>query len=138
SGSMNDPPITFPPTFVPKWQIMRDALEQVTASEDQNIRFGLLEFPSDDNCAADSMAEVPIGLGSHTGFDSYFTTRMANCNTPAFIALGSPLAYYQTIPVNMAGRYVLFATDGLPNCLNGDPNMTSNTETVAAVTGLYN
>src|SRR5262249_37724152 len=57
SGSMND----FAPfTFTPKWQLMRDALEQITAAKDQNIRFGLLEFPSDNNCAADAIAEVPI------------------------------------------------------------------------------
>ena len=138
SGSMVDPPVTFPPVFDSKWNIMKTALEQITAQKDQNIRFGLLEFPSDDNCAADSVAEVPVGLGSHTGFDAYFAVRAPNGNTPAHIALGSALAYFQTIPVNMAGRYVLFATDGLPNCLNGDGNMTSYPETVAAVTGLYN
>jgi hypothetical protein len=138
SGSMADPPVTFPPVFLSKWAIMATALEQVTTAQDTNIRFGLLEFPSDDNCAADSTPEVPIGLHSHPGFDSYFLSRMPNGNTPAHIALGSALAYFQSIPVNMAGRYVLFATDGLPNCLNGDGNMTSDPETVAAVTGLYN
>src|SRR5258706_14135211 len=48
SGSMAEPPITFPPTFTPKWQIMRDALEQITAMKDMNIRFGLMAFPSDE------------------------------------------------------------------------------------------
>lgn len=51
---------------------------------------------------------------------------------------GGALAYYNTIPVNPAGRYVLFATDGLPNCLNGDPNTESGAATVAAVTALKN
>ena len=138
SGSMNEPPITFPPTFTPKWQIMRDALEQVTAMKDMNIRFGLMEFPSDDNCAADANPEVAINLATHTQFNSYFATRSPGGNTPAFVGLESALSYYNTLQVNQAGRYVLFATDGLPNCSMGDPNMTSNPETVAAVTALKN
>lgn len=137
SGSMTEPPVTFPPVFDSKWNIMKTALEQITAAQDINIHFGLLEFPSDDNCSADANPEVAIASGSHVGFDAYFATRLPNGNTPAHIALGSALNYYSMIPVNMAGRYVLFATDGLPNCLNGDGNMTSYNETVAAVAGLY-
>ncbi|MEO8550632.1 MAG: vWA domain-containing protein, partial [Kofleriaceae bacterium] len=138
SGSMTAPPTTFPPVFTPKWTLMRDALVAVTTSQDQNIKFGLLEFPSDDNCSADAVAEVGIGLGSHTAFTSYFAGRSPNGNTPAHIGLGDALAYYNTIPVNPAGRYVLFATDGVPNCSGGDPNTASDAETVAAVTGLFN
>lgn len=138
SGSMTSPPVTFPPIFIPKWTLMRDALVQVTTVQDQNIKFGLLEFPSDDNCSADAVPEVGIALGSHTGFTSYFAARSPNGNTPAHIGLGDALAYFNTIPVNPAGRYVLFATDGLPNCSGGDPNTASDAETVAAVTSLYN
>lgn len=138
SGSMADPPTTFPPIFTPKWQIMRDGLNSVAMMKDQNIRFGLLEFPSDDACAADATPEVPIGLGSHTAIASYFAGRSPGGSTPAHIALGSALQYYNSISVNMAGRYVLFATDGLPNCSGGDPNTASNAETVAAVTALFN
>jgi hypothetical protein len=39
--------------------------------------------------------------------------------------------------VNSAGRFVLFATDGLPNCAGGDPEIASDAETVAAVTALF-
>jgi hypothetical protein len=138
SGSMTSPPVTFPPVFTSKWQIMRTSLNSVVGAQQQKIRFGLLEFPSDDNCAADATAEVQVGLGSAPGFASYFTTRSPNGNTPAHIGLGSALNYFNSIPVNTAGRYVLFATDGLPNCAGGDPNVTSNAETVAAVTALFN
>jgi len=136
SGSMTEPPVTFPPVFTSKWDLMRDALVSVTTMKDQNIKFGMLEFPSDDNCAADAVPEVGIALGTHPAFSSYFASRSPNGNTPAFLGLGDAQAYYGTIPVNPAGRYVLFATDGLPNCSGGDPNTASNTETVAAVTSL--
>ena len=138
SGSMIDPPVTWPPTFTPKWQIMRDALEQVTMMKDMNIRFGMLEFPSDDNCGATSTPVVPIGLGTSPMFTSYFASRSPGGNTPAYIALGDALAYFNSIQVNMAGRYVLFATDGLPNCGGTPPdgNTASDMETINAVTAL--
>lgn len=138
SGSMTAPPVTFPPVFTSKWQSMKTSLTGVVTGHQQQIKFGLLEFPSDDDpgCSAVATPRVAIGLGSGPGFTGYFGMRSPGGNTPAHVALASALTYYNSIPVNTAGRYVLFATDGLPNCLNGDANMTANNETVAAVTAL--
>jgi hypothetical protein len=136
SGSMADAPPVFPPVFDTKWNIMRGALNNIAVQKDQNIKFGLLEFPSDQSCAADATAEVGIALGMHTQIASYFAGRSPGGNTPAHVGLGSALTYFNTIPVNTAGRYVLFATDGLPNCLGGDPNAASDAQTVAAVAAL--
>lgn len=138
SGSMTESPPVFPPVFTSKWNIMKGALNNIAMQKDQNIKFGLLEFASDDNCAADATAEVGIALGTHTQFASYFNARSPGGNTPAHLGLGSALTYYNSVPVNTAGRYVLFATDGLPNCLGGDPNTASDAATVAAVTALKN
>lgn len=138
SGSMLSPPPTFPPVFTPKWDSMKTALKTTVMAKQSQIKFGLLEFPSDDNCAATASPNVGIALNAYPGFNTYFASRSANGNTPAHLALGGALAYYNTIPVNPAGRYVLFATDGLPNCLNNDPEASSATETVAAVTALKN
>jgi hypothetical protein len=139
SGSMSSPPIVFPPTFTSKWTSMKTSLTGVVTTHQQQIKFGLLEFPSDDNpgCSAVATPKVNIGLGSGPGFTSYFNGRSPGGNTPAYVGLASALTYYNSIPVNTHGRYVLFATDGLPNCLNNDPNMTSETQTVAAVTALH-
>src|ERR1700748_1325178 len=109
SGSMTAPPVTFPPVFDSKWDLMRDALVAETTMKDQNIKFGMLEFPSDDNCSADATPEVGIALGTHPAFSSYFAARSPNGNTPAFEGLGGALTYFNSIPVNAAGRYVLFA-----------------------------
>jgi hypothetical protein len=123
--------------FDSKWNIMRTALNMIAQQKDMNIKFGILEFPSDDNCAADATPEVAIQLGAKTLIANYLASRSPNGNTPAHLALTSAKQYYQSIPVNPAGRYVLFATDGLPNCLNGDPNTGSDMATVQAVTALY-
>ena len=112
SGSMTDFPAVFPPVFNTKWGLMEDALKSITVMKDQSIKFGLMDFSSDGNCGVSTTPNISL-------------------------ALGAALTYYQSIPVNPAGRYVLFATDGLPNCKGGDPNMTSYPETVAAVTALH-
>jgi len=137
SGSMSAPPTTFPPIFTPKWTIMRNGLTSVVTSKQANIKFGLLEFPSDDNCAADAAAEVGVSLGAASAFNTYFAGRSPNGNTPGHVALSSALSYFGSIPVNSAGRYVLFATDGLPNCLGGVPETASDAQTVAAVGALF-
>lgn len=137
SGSMTAPPPVFPPIFTPKWTIMRNGLTSVVTSKQANIKFGLLEFPSDDVCGADAAAEVGVALNAAGAVNAYFAGRSPNGNTPAHLALASALSYYNSIPVNPAGRYVLFATDGLPNCLGGVPDTASDAETVAAVAALF-
>jgi von Willebrand factor type A domain len=134
SGSMSGPIPKFPPDFTPKWTIMRDALEQMTSMYEDNIRFGLLEFPTDNDCAVDQGTAVRVDVDLHqaSAVASYFSSQSPDGNTPAAQGLAAALTYYQGIPVNTAGQYVLFATDGDPNCSDGDPA----SETVDAVTAL--
>lgn len=136
SGSMSGPIPSFPPTFTPKWTIMRDAVNAVVTQRQNNIRFGLSEFPTDDDCAVAGAAavRVPIDLGQAPEVAQYFMVRSPNGNTPAAAGLQAALAHYNSIPVNPAGRYVLFATDGEPNC--DVDAATAGAATVAAVNAL--
>jgi len=137
SGSMTDLPAVFPPVFESKWDLMKDALTSITTMKDQAIKFGLMDFSSDGNCGVSTTPNIDIALGTSPAFTGYYATRTPSGNTPSHLALGAALTYFQSIPINSAGRYVLFATDGLPNCKNGDPNSTAYPETVAAVQALH-
>ena len=137
SGSMISPIPTFPPDFTSKWDIMKNALISLATNLEDNIRFGLLEYPFDDNCGVGPSAlRVPIDLDQAAEIQSYFATRLPNGNTPSHLALSDALTYYNSIPVNPDGRFVLFATDGEPNCSGGNPDVSSAPETVAAVQAL--
>lgn len=138
SGSMSGPIPMFPPNFIPKWNIMRDALNMAVSQRQDQIRFGLSEFPTNDDCAADPATSnrVPVDLGQAPEVMQYFNTRSPNGNTPAAGGLAAALTYYNSIPVNPAGRYVLFATDGEPNCDVDDASAA--THTVDAVRALAN
>lgn len=138
SGSMTAPLFSFPPNFISKWSIMKTALTNTVMGHQQQIKFGLRDFPSDNNCGASSVPNVDIGLNNGAAVSSYFASRNPDGNTPAYLALQGALTYYNSIPVNPDGRYVLFATDGIPNCLGGVADTASDAETIAAVTALKN
>lgn len=137
SGSMTAPVGLFPTfPFVTRWATMKDSLNATVMDYQQNIKFGLLEFPSDNDCAADQTPEVNIGLGNASGFASYFSSHSPNGNTPSHLALQGALVYYSSIPVNPDGRYVLFATDGEPNCM-GEDTAAAAAATVDAIEALH-
>jgi len=143
SGSMNVPPGLIPiPGQPTKWQIMKQALSDIMIAKQNNINFGLVVFPSvgaaDPVCGVTPGIDVPIAPGNAMAINSWLAPKTADGNTPAHLSLQDALNIYNGLPTNPAGRYVLFATDGLPNC-GGTPSVPdtdSGTETVAAVTSL--
>lgn len=134
SGSMLD--ITFPPiTFTPKWDLMLAAIEKVTVEFDQQIKLGMSLFPTDAECGVSPGTVVDIDLGhSEAVVEAMEGNRPDSGATPAHLALAEALAVFDSIPVNDAGRFVLFATDGVPNC--ADDGVNAETETIDAVTAL--
>ncbi len=139
SGSMMLAP-GFPPLGDSKWNIMKSSLSTVLAAREANIRFGLSVFPTDNDCAVDPGARVGVQISNAAPIVSYLNSTSPNGSTPAHLGLQEALIYYNSIPVNPAGRYVLFATDGIPNCGGSPPDVDieTPTETVDAVTALAN
>lgn len=137
SGSMMLPP-NFPLPGDPKWTIMSNALTDMTEAMESNIRFGLAVFPTDNACGVDSTPKVPIDINQGDEIAAWLSTSSPDGNTPAHFGLDAALDIYAGIPVNAAGRYVLFATDGVPNCGGSPPDVDieTQTETVAAVAAL--
>jgi hypothetical protein len=137
SGSMALAP-GFPPLGASKWSIMKTALENLTQSKQMNIRFGLSYFPTDDACGVSAGVDVPIDLNQAGAIATSLGNHSPNGNTPAHFGLQEARTTYAGLPVNSAGRYVLFATDGIPNCGGSPPDVdiATDTETVAAVSGL--
>ncbi len=140
SGSMNSPIITIPPSFpfVTKWDVMETAIENITTQYETNIRFGLSAFPEVDLCGISPGANVDIGLSNAGAINSYLGSTGPDGNTPAHLALQDALSVFSSVPSNPAGQYVLFATDGVPNCGGAGLDEESGTQTVAAVSALAN
>ncbi len=139
SGSMMLGPGTNP-FGTSKWSLMEDAIETITTTYDTNIRFGLTAFPTTDICGIVPGAQVSIAINNASAINSWMSSEGPDGNTPAHLALQNASDIYAGIPQNSAGQYVLFATDGAPNCGGSPvvPDTDSATETLAAVTALRN
>lgn len=148
SGSMCTPLIdTFPPSMTTKMQIMKASLTTLVTEWDTRINFGMMLFPGDGACGAGTVTN-PIAPRNETAIagrlrairDDFFGCATANTGaTPTHISLDAARSYYATVPVNPIGRYVLLATDGLPNCGAEQPDgSTAETvnETVTAIEAL--
>ncbi len=139
SGSMLEAATLFPPFGPSKWSIMKNALQGITEDYDQKIRFGMSVFPTDNACGVAPGAAVGIAIDNAGPIASAMAVAPSNeALTPAHLALTEALAIYESIPVNPDGRFVLFATDGIPNCGGNPPSneVATNAETLAAVENL--
>jgi len=137
SGSMMLSP-EFPLPGDSKWNIMKAALTNVTGALDTNINFGLAVFPTDNDCGVSNTPAVEIGPDKGDEITNWMGSHGPDGNTPSQYGLEAALDIYNSIPVNDAGRYVLFSTDGIPNCGGSPPNVDigSEAETLAGVEAL--
>jgi hypothetical protein len=148
SGSMCTPLIdTFPPSMTTKLSIMKTALDNLVTAYDARINFGLMLYPGDGSCGPGTiengimMRNASAIMGTLSGLTTdFFGCAIAHPGaTPTHTSLDAARTYYGTIPVNPIGRYVLLATDGLPNCGPELPDgSTEETvdETVTAITNV--
>lgn len=148
SGSMCTPLIdTFPPSMTTKLSIMRTALDGLVTSKEGRINFGMMLYPSNNSCGPGTVrnAIAPRNASAIQGTLNGLTTDFFGCAlahggaTPTAPSLDAARSHYSTIPVNPIGRYVLLATDGLPNCgatlMDGSTEETVD-ETVTAIEAL--
>ncbi len=115
-----------------KWNIMHGALATLTAQQQSAIKFGLAMYPSDGNCGSDQV-HITAGLGTASAINTKLSQTNPNGNTPTHKALHEARTYFAGAPVNPAGRYVLLATDGLPNCGGGGGDSQAEIQQLAAM-----
>jgi hypothetical protein len=114
SGSMGD---IIPTDNQTKWHDLKQAIATLV-QQDQQIRFGLMTFPSDNSCGSGG---VQIGVGAGNG--NAINTALGGINpggsTPTAASLAAA-GLYQGLHDTTRADFVLLATDGLPNCNAGD------------------
>lgn len=117
SGSMAEPLLESlfgPPTsWESKWQIMREALIGVTSTFGSGIYWGLLLYPTDDNCGAGAVT-VPVGPDTADDIEAALLSTGPTGWTPTDTSLAE--AHETLIPLAPDTRYVVLATDGMPGC----------------------
>jgi hypothetical protein len=144
SGSMCSPLFPSPLTGM---EIMKTALISLVTDWDARVNWGLLQFPSDNACGAGTVVNpiMPRNAANIVTRLNMLMTGTFACAfmnmgaTPTHTSIDAARTYFESIPVSPIGRYVLLATDGLPNCgamlPDGSTEETVD-ETVAAIDAL--
>jgi hypothetical protein len=127
SGSMGE---IIPTDNNSKWSDLRTAIATLVM-QDQQIRFGLMTFPSDNGCGGGAVS-IGVGPGNGNAINAALAGISPGGSTPTAVSLQAAGAYSGLHDTTRAD-FVLLATDGLPNCNAGDgPTLAA----VSALSGL--
>jgi len=116
SGSMNDPPgQNCTGANCSKWSQVSSAIDSVVLATDTNVNWGMTFFPIDSTCGLEPSPIVPVGTMNGQRIQTAFTGNQPNGKTPTAAALDAAVAYMKTL-TDPNPKFLLLATDGLPNC----------------------
>ena len=107
-----------------RYQAISAALSSVVQTYASHVRFGFQEMPGRQGCASTSLAGccvspplLPVADGNAEAIvGALAAAGPLDGNTPTAGALRAARDYYQGLDDGVDNRYVLLATDGVPNC----------------------
>jgi len=117
-----------------KWGLMTPALKQVVSDTDTGVNWGLKFFADAGNtsCGVNNSASVPIaamnGTAVKTAIDGQTNSTGGISNgsrTPTRLAVNGAVTYLSGVKTDNP-KYILLATDGLPNCMPGASDNTTD------------
>jgi hypothetical protein len=107
---------------VDRWGGSRDGVKAITEALDTTINFGLMTFPSDEECGTGTV-NVPVGPQAASAIAQTLDPMDPNGATPTRVSLEAAkdaLLAITSGPDEVARpKYVLLVTDGAPNCEEG-------------------
>jgi hypothetical protein len=138
SGSMNDDATGMSCVggcgATSKWNQMTSAINLVVANTEAKVRWGLKLFASGaELCNVNAAAEVPIGPMNAAAIKAAIGGAIPGSATPTRAAETQAAAYLAGVS-DPNPKYILLATDGLPNCQQGgSPLAADDAAAIAAV-----
>jgi hypothetical protein len=117
-----------------KWGLMTPAIKQVVTATDTSVNWGLKFFadPGSSSCSVNNGAAVAIGANTGAAVTSAIDgqTNAAGgisngSRTPTRLAINGARTYLSGVKTENP-KYILLATDGLPNCAPGASDSTSD------------
>ena len=101
-----------------KWTQVTAALKQVVGMTDTTVNWGLKFFADNGHCGANGAPVVSIAAGNGAAVSSAIGNTKPGGNTPTRDAVATGAAYLMSV-ADTNPKYLLLATDGLPNCPAG-------------------
>ena len=119
-----------------KWAQVSAAMDTVVMATQGNVNWGLIFFASDNACGVNSKPNVAIAANNYTAVSQAYANGTPGSYTPTESAMNAATAYMKTL-TDTNPKYLLLATDGLPNCAPGGKNMSSD-DSPGATTAVTN
>jgi hypothetical protein len=106
-----------------KWSQVTAAIESVVTAS-SSVNWGLFYFGNGvSQCGVNTTADIPVSANSAAQIVASLAANSPNGATPTGATVNNAVAYMQTL-TDLNPKFLLLATDGQPNCLNGDVNTT--------------
>jgi hypothetical protein len=106
-----------------KWSQVSAAIDTVVMATQTTVNWGLVFFGSDNMCGVSTTPIVPITPAtSYTPISQAYANNQPSSYTPTEAAVNAAVTYMQTL-TDTNPKYLLLATDGLPNCKPNDRNV---------------
>jgi hypothetical protein len=116
-----------------KWSQVTAALNTVVSSTQSSINWGLKFFSDNKACGASAAPVVSVGTMNASAIASAISGTGPGGNTPTRDAITYGASYLAGL-TDTNTKYLLLATDGLPNCPTGCASMTSNVSSSCTMT----
>jgi von Willebrand factor type A domain len=98
-----------------KWSQVSAAIDAVVTATDTSVNWGLVFFGTDNQCGVTSKPVVPVASMNGMKVQMAFSTNQPSSYTPTASAVDAAVTYMKTL-TDTNPKYLLLATDGLPNC----------------------
>ncbi len=117
-----------------KWSQVTTAIESVVMTTQATVNWGLKFMDADSTCGVTTGVAVDVGPGGYSAISTALALVNPIGDTPTELAMDSAVTYLQG-RTDPNSKYILLATDGLPNCMPGAANIATDDSpgTVGAV-----
>jgi hypothetical protein len=98
-----------------KWSQVSTAIDTVVGATDTSVNWGLVFFGTDMQCGVTNKPVVTVGPMNGAKVQQAFASNQPSSYTPTASAVDAAVTYMKTL-TDTNPKYLLLATDGLPNC----------------------
>jgi hypothetical protein len=113
-----------------RWTAIRSAVATTLVGAGA-VQWGLEFFASSLSCTLTGTPEVPISADSADAIEAQIAATTPGSNTPTRAAITAATGYLQALGDNHK-KYILLATDGVPNCGSGMDQSVSDIDGATA------
>jgi hypothetical protein len=107
------------PAGCSKWSQVSAAMDTVVMATQGAVNWGLIFFASDNMCGVNTTPSVSIAANNYPAVSQAYAGNQPSSYTPTQAAVNAAAAYMKTL-TDPNPKYLLLATDGIPNCIAGD------------------